>query len=353
MSGTAVPARGLPPVVRLAPAKVNLTLAVLGARPDGYHELHSVMVPLDLADRLSVSPTTPGGRDTLHVEGYDPGPVADNLVLRAFGSARQAVRATQPAGPHAIDLPPLAARLEKRIPIAAGLAGGSSDAAAAADAALEAWGVELGPEARARLAASIGSDVPFFLAGGPALVEGRGERIGPLPWLRDAGDRHDRPGLLLVTPGTGIATPQAFALYDAGARPEGAAVRLASAHLAEELRRGLRVADLLARASVLAAANDLAPAAAIVEPGLVPFRRALVRLLARPVGLSGSGPTHWALYASHAEAEGAAVRVRDAIAAGDLPVPGTSVPFVAATRILGRTAPADLESQPHQQRREP
>lgn len=333
-AGTADPGRRLGPVVRVAPAKLNLTLAVLGTRPDGYHALHSVMVPLDLADRLSVSVLPPGAADTLHVDGFDPGPVADNLVLRAIAAARRAAR---PAWGRPDPPPPLAARLEKRIPVAAGLAGGSSDAAAAADAALEAWGVDLGDDARHRLAAELGSDVPFFLAGGPALVEGRGERITPLGWLRDGDERHDRPGLLLVTPAIGVATPAAFAAWDAGARVPGGAARLASEHLAQELRAGLRVADLLARASVLASANDLALAAATVEPALVPFKRALLRLLARPVGVSGSGPTHWALYPSIVEASAAADRLRAAIAAGELTGPGPREPFVAAARILART----------------
>jgi len=328
------PARRLTPVIRVAPAKVNLTLAVLGRRADGFHDLHSVMVPLDLADRLSVSLAPPGAHDSLRVDGFDPGPIADNLVLRAFAVAR---RWAQPASGSPEPLRPLAARLEKRIPIAAGLAGGSSDAAAAADAALEAWGVTLDADARRRLAAELGSDVPFFLAGGPALVEGRGERLTPLAWVRDGDDTGDHPGLLLVTPSVAVSTPAAFAAFDAGARPAGGAARLASAHLADELRRGLRVADLLARASVLAAANDLAPAAAILEPGLVPFKRALIRLVGRPIGLSGSGPTHWALYASHREAAEAAGRVSAAIVGGQLPAPGSGAPFVAAARIVAET----------------
>ena len=137
-----------------------------------------------------------------------------------------------------------------------------------------------------------------------------------------------------MTPDAGISTPAAFAAFDAGARPGAGAARLASTHLADELRKGLRVADLLARASVLAAANDLAPAASVVEPGLVPFKRALLRLLARPVGLSGSGPTHWAIYPSRDEAEAAADRVREAYAGGRLPAPGARAPFVLATTIL-------------------
>lgn len=328
------PNRRLAPVVRLAPAKVNLTLAVVGTRPDGFHDLHSVMVPLDLADRLSVSVLPPGATDCLHVDGFDPGPIADNLVLRAITAARRAARSAwgRPGPP-----PALAARLEKRIPVAAGLAGGSSDAAAAAAAALEAWGVELEGDARHRLAADLGSDVPFFLAGGPALVQGRGERVTPLGWVRDGGERNDRPGLLLVTPAVGVSTPAAFAAWDAGARVPGGAARLASVHLADELRRGLTTADLMARASVLAAANDLAPAAIALEPALVPFKRALLRLLGRPVGLSGSGPTHWALYPSHADASVAAELVRDGIAGGSLPRPGGRDPFVVATRILART----------------
>lgn len=328
--------RRLAPVVRLAPAKVNLTLAVLGTRPDGFHDLHSVMVPLDLADRLSLSVLPPGSTDTLHVDGFDPGPPDANLVLRAIAVARRHAVAAEGRADAA---PPLAARLDKRIPIAAGLAGGSSDAAAAADAALEAWGVAADPETRSIIAAELGSDVPFFLAGGPALVEGRGERVTPLGWLRDRpGDGPgpgDRPGLLLVTPAVGISTPAAFAAFDAGARVTGGAARQASIHLADELRTGLRVADLLARASVLAAANDLAPAAAVVEPALVPFKRALLRVLSRPVGLSGSGPTHWALYPSIDEAAAAGDGVRAAFAEGRLPTPGGHEPFVVAARIRG------------------
>jgi 4-diphosphocytidyl-2-C-methyl-D-erythritol kinase len=336
------PGRRLVPVVRLAPAKVNLTLAVLDMRRDGYHDLHSVMVPLDLADRLSLAVLPPGREDTLHVVGHDPGPASHNLVLRAIAAARRAARSDW--GRHEPP-PPLAARLDKRIPVAAGLAGGSSDAAAAADAALEAWGVRLDEAARRSLAAELGSDVPFFLAGGPALVEGRGERVTPLPWLRDAGAAHDRPALLLVTPSCGISTPAAFAAWDAGARPGMGAARLASEHLADELRRGLRVADLVARAAVLAAANDLAPAAAVVEPGLVPFKRALLRLLRRPVGLSGSGPTHWAIYPSHAEATAAAEAVQAAVDAGDLPAPGPRPPFVAAARIAAPTPALPSDAQ--------
>ncbi|MGP1674098.1 MAG: 4-(cytidine 5'-diphospho)-2-C-methyl-D-erythritol kinase, partial [Candidatus Limnocylindrales bacterium] len=103
----------LHPIIRVAPAKLNLTLAVVGRRPDGYHDLHSVFVPLALADRLSLAPAGVGGRgDTLHVTGHDAGPPADNLVLRAIAAARAIIG----EGPGRPATPPLAVRLEKDIP---------------------------------------------------------------------------------------------------------------------------------------------------------------------------------------------------------------------------------------------
>ena len=86
---------------------------------------------------------------------------------------------------------------------------------------------------------------------------------------------------------------------------------------------------------MLASANDLLPATSLVVPALVPFKRALSRSLQRPIGLSGSGPTLWALYASEAEADVAAEVVRAALAAGSLIAPGSSAPFVCATSIVG------------------
>ena len=318
------PTRRLSPVVRLAPAKLNLTLAVVGRREDGYHVLHSVFAPLGLADRLSLAPAG-AAQDTLHVSGFEAGPTADNLVLRALAAARVLVGGGWPGGPG--PTPALAARLEKRIPVAAGLGGGSSDAAATLDAALEAWGAELDVDARSRLAAGLGSDVPFFLAGGPALVEGRGEQVAPL------GGLHGKPGVLLVTPGVQVSTPDVYAAFDAIRSHGDPAIRMTSSHLAEELRAKLSTADLVARAGALTVANDLLPAIALVVPAIVPFRRALSRLLSRPIGTSGSGPTLWALYASETEAAEAAETVRAALREERLTAPGSAAPFVAATTI--------------------
>jgi 4-diphosphocytidyl-2-C-methyl-D-erythritol kinase len=301
------------------------------------------MAPLALADRLSLTPDpSPHARDSLRVEGFDAGPLADNLVLRAIDATRRAIRA------HAAEPPPaLAIRLEKQIPVAAGLAGGSSDAAAAIDGALEAWAVPdvLSPAERSALAASIGSDVPFFLAGGPALVEGRGERVTPLRGLTPAADER-APGLLLVTPANAAHTASVFAAWSDGAMGEPGVAARSSEHFAAEFGSGLSARRLLERAGVLAAANDLLPAAAVVVDGLVPFRRALTRLLTRPIGLSGSGPTLWALYPSLVEAELAADAVRAAVSTGFIAAPGDGPPFVAATTLLVNASPLiDLEDR--------
>ena len=317
------------PAVRLAPAKLNLTLAVLGRRPDGFHALHSVMVPLGLSDRLSVAPAI-GAADTLHVSGAECGPDASNLVLRAIAAARAGVRAEH--GPD-VEAGPLAARLEKRIPVAAGLAGGSSDAAAAIDAALEAWGVDLTPTTRIVAAASVGSDVAFFGAGGWALVEGRGERVERIPSVRPPA-----PWVLLVTPAVAVSTPAVFAAWAAGARAAGhGAAAAASRHLADELRAGMAARALLVRAGILAHANDLMPAAQHVVPSLVAFRRGLIRALGTAVGQSGSGPTAWVIYPSREDADAAATAVRDALADGRIVAPGDASPAVhVAPLVLDR-----------------
>jgi 4-diphosphocytidyl-2-C-methyl-D-erythritol kinase len=285
------------------------------------------MVRLALADRLSLA-VLPAGDDTLRAEGFDPGPAAENLVLRAIAETREAVRGQRAAAP------PLAGRLEKRVPVAAGLAGGSSDAAAAIGGALEAWGVELDPERRYAIALRLGSDVPFFLVEAAALVEGRGERVTPLHGVREGPDGGTGgPGILLVTPAVPAHTAAVFAAWSEGAMNEPGVARRTSEHFASEFGSGLTVRALVERAGVLASANDLWPAAAAVVPGLASLRRGLTRLLARPIGLSGSGPTLWALYPSPSEAEAAATTVQAAFDAATLAAPGEARPFVTATTI--------------------
>jgi 4-diphosphocytidyl-2-C-methyl-D-erythritol kinase len=329
------PARRLSPVVRLAPAKLNLTLAVIGRRRDGYHDLHSVVVPLELADRLSLA-IQPVGGDSITSTGFDPGSPERNLVLRAIDLTRAAVARSWPGAP--MPPPALAVRLEKRIPVAAGLGGGSSDAAAAIDGALEVWGADLSPDERAAMALEVGSDVPLFLAGGAALMEGRGERVTPLHGVHASAG--GEAAVLLVTPALSIHTADVFGAWSGGAMGEPGVARRSSEHFASEFGSGLSVGRLVERAAVLAASNDLLPATLGLRPGLVPFRRALARTLSRPIGMSGSGPTLWALYASFAAAQRAAEQVDDAVDSGAIVPPGDGRPFVAATTIVGSTSGA-------------
>ena len=181
------------------------------------------------------------------------------------------------------------------------------------------------------MAARLGSDVPFFLAGGPALVEGRGEHVAALHGL------HGTPGVVLVTPVMAVPTPDVFAAFDAIRSHGDGAVRLSSAHLAEELRSGLTASALVARAGVLASANDLLPATSLVVPALVPFKRALSRRLGRPIGLSGSGPTLWALYDSRSRRRPPPRPSARRCATASITAPGSAEPFVCATTIVGHT----------------
>ena len=324
-----------------APAKINLVLEVAGRRPDGFHELRSVFAPLALADTLTVGfarsrPAADGSTvrsaDRLAITGAPGLPVEENLVLRAAALLR--ARTARP-------LPPLAFRLRKRIPVAAGLGGGSSDALAALDLAASAWGLRLGERSRRRLAALLGSDVPFFALGGWALAGGRGERLRRLP--PPAGGPL---GVLLVVPAARLATRDVFAALDAaGEGRAGAARHFArpgvppgaghgdATRLADLLRRGAGTTDVAA----IAPSNDLLPAAARLLPELEPLRRGLSALLGRAVHLSGSGPSLAVLYPSPWAARRAASVVRAAARDGHLPQPGGSLEVIA-TRTLGGEA---------------
>jgi 4-diphosphocytidyl-2C-methyl-D-erythritol kinase len=138
---------------------------------------------------------------------------------------------------------------------------------------------------------------------------------------------------VLVTPSVPVLTAAVFEAWSAGAMNEPGVARRSSEHFASEFGSGLDVGRLIERAAVLAAANDLLPATLAVLPELVHLRRALARTLGRPIGMSGSGPTLWAVYPSGSEAERAAAIVRAAIAEGAVHGPGTTPPTVIATTI--------------------
>lgn len=208
--------RGAAHVEVQAPAKLNLFLEVLGKRPDGFHEIETVMTPVSLFDTLEMFDDPAGelslGCDFAVGAAYgaaassaDAVPTgADNLVLRALNLLRSRTGARRGAR----------VRLVKRIPVAAGLAGGSTDAAAALAAGNLLWDLKLNSSELADIAASLGSDIPFFFTGGPAVCRGRGERIEPLtatPTLY----------IVIVKPAEGLSTADVYRACRPAARPAG------------------------------------------------------------------------------------------------------------------------------------
>lgn len=191
-----------PVTVWRAPAKVNLTLKVLGKRDDGFHGLESLMVPLDLADQLSF---TRAEDYSLHCD-TDGVPLDEtNLVTRAVRIFQQ--RTGKPCA--------WRVTLEKHVPHGAGLGGGSSDAATALLALNELEQAKLEPDALAEMSAHIGSDVPFFIYQSPCLIRGRGEIVEPLP--KKVIESLMGIQMLLIKPHFGVETPDAFQRWS-GAR---------------------------------------------------------------------------------------------------------------------------------------
>lgn len=267
-----------------APAKINLTLDVLGLRPDGCHEVATVYQTLTLADRLDVRLSwVPDDGPTIVVSADDPevpaGPA--NLVYRAVEAVLR--RAGSLNGAVASGLSPrVEVAIAKAIPVAAGLGGGSSDAAAALTAVNGLLGGRVAPAALAGLAAALGSDVPFFLRGGTALARGRGEDVEP---LADAPPFH----VVLVKAGRKESTAGVYARHDRMA-PGGGGRRDRSRAAALAIRGG----DPTALAASIG--NDLAAAARELAPEIARVESALVATGAEAVAVSGAGPTVFALY---------------------------------------------------------
>ena len=201
----------------VAPAKINWTLEVLGRRPDGYHEIRSVMQTISLADVLTAVPAA-GPRTTVEVYApeYHGEDLSDNTVLRAASLAGR------------VDDGPVTFRLEKMIPLAAGLGGGSSDAAAALRLLRRLWSTASDAALR-RVAKKVGSDVPFFLRGGVQLVGGRGETVRPVR----AG-----PAQILILATPPIAVPNKTARLYAAISAQHYADGAATMQLVERLRAG-------------------------------------------------------------------------------------------------------------------
>jgi 4-diphosphocytidyl-2-C-methyl-D-erythritol kinase len=180
----------------LAPAKLNLSFEIKGRRADGFHEIETLMVPISLADRLTIERAGDDGRIKFSCDDPSlPGGV-DNLVVRAANLFRER---TKVAGGITI-------ALEKKIPHGAGLGGGSSDAATTLLALDELFETGLAQEDLVKLAARLGSDVPFFIVRSAAVCRGRGELVTPISLEANL-------QLLLLKPDFGVPTPSAYSRW--------------------------------------------------------------------------------------------------------------------------------------------
>jgi len=259
-----------------APAKLNLGLYLGRARPDGLHELCSLFEPLALADLLRIEVAE---RD----EVVCPGVEGENLAARALAKLRA----------RGWDAPPLRIEIEKRTPVAAGLGGGSADAAAVLRLATSEC-VRVVADLPA-IAAELGADVPSQLRPALALVRGAGERVEPLPAPREH-------AALLLPSGGGLSTK---AVFDEADRLGLGRDPAELAEIATRLRAAAGAgASPLAYVDLLV--NDLEPAAISLRPDIGDALTALRSTAAPAVFLSGSGPTAVALFASLPEAERAA-----------------------------------------------
>lgn len=263
-----------------SPCKVNLLLSILGKRPDGFHELETVMHPVPVYDRLTFQRAGSG----IQLTCSEPGLPTDsgNLVYRAAEAFLSAAHINDGVLLH----------LEKRIPLAAGLGGGSGNAATTLAGLNEIFGHPLTPTQLEAIAASLGSDIPFFLQDKPALGTGRGEKIQSLdffPALRGT-------GLLLIHPGFGIAT--AWAYQQLAKFPDGLNGRPGRA---EKLISLLQKADLKTAAAEFY--NSLEAPALEKYPLLALFQDFLRENGARGTLMSGSGSTTFAILENRAAAQ--------------------------------------------------
>lgn len=254
-------------MIAFPPAKINLGLNVLRKRTDGYHDIESVLVPIPLHDVLEiiVAPDVAAGEVVFTSSGLPvPGDTANNLCLKAV----HAVRAHRP-------LPGLRMHLHKVIPMGAGLGGGSSDGAHAIRLLDGLLDLQLGPALKHELAASLGSDCPFFLSDRPQLATGRGEVLEPVEL--------DLRGwwLALVNPGIHVSTPEVYK----NTSPTGLSMDFASM-----LRNSAPAAW---RAHVL---NTMEPYVFSAYPAVEAVREALLGMGADHAAMSGSGSSVFGLF---------------------------------------------------------
>jgi len=257
-----------------SPAKVNLFLRILGKRPDGFHELETVMAALDLADEMRFERRPCG----ITIECSAPGVPCDdsNLAVRAARLLQE--RFGIQAGTHIV--------LRKRTPVGGGMGGGSSNAATTLRALGRLWELSASQSEFETLASRLGSDVPFFLRPSVAMCRGRGEIIEPIS--AEKCRALQEAAVVLVNPGFGVPTPWAYRSYAARGGVSAEPKRDAG-----PLLRALASADLIALAGELY--NSLEPAVFRKYPILEMFRRSLVEAGASGALMSGSGATVFGL----------------------------------------------------------
>jgi 4-diphosphocytidyl-2-C-methyl-D-erythritol kinase len=264
-----------------APAKINLYLHVVGRRPDGYHLLDSLVVFATTGDRLTFTPAPDLSLSIIgpFAAGLDPSP--DNLVLRAAHALATEAKIA-PSGRIV---------LEKYLPVASGIGGGSADAAATLRLLCRQWRVTLTSDQLHRIALSLGADVPVCLLGRPARMSGIGEHLRPAPQIPEV-------GIVLVNPGIGVATPAVFR------------ARIGDFSTPAALPEIWPNAAALA-ATLKSTHNDLEAPAQHLAPVICDVLRAIAAdpdcLLAR---MSGSGATCFGLFPSAAAAEAAVPGLR-------------------------------------------
>jgi len=269
-----------------APGKINLGLRVVGRRPDGYHELESLLAPLDLGDDVEVAVSEATALEVeIKLEGASAAVPADatNLAHRAAKAFAEA------AGLKCrIEL-----RIEKRLPVGAGLGGGSSDAGAVLRALCDFFPGALDGSRLAELALELGADVPFFLDPRPSMVRGIGERLEALEGL---------PSLpvLLANPGVALATADVFRTF-AAIQP--ALTKSASDRRIPPLSGATDPGWTFTGAAGLSLENDLEPIAIRLCPPIARLQRQIRAAGAQAVGMSGSGATVFGLFESAEAAE--------------------------------------------------
>jgi 4-diphosphocytidyl-2-C-methyl-D-erythritol kinase len=275
------------------PAKLNLFLEVLSKRTDGFHEVETLMVPISLYDTLYFKEEPTGRLELSCAWAWRPKDAAENALPLPGGDANIVVRAVRLLQQRMNVGRGAELRLVKRIPMAAGLAGGSSDAAAALVAANRAWQLGLSHSELTSLAAEVGSDVPFFLQGGPAVCRGRGERIEPLP---NRGTWH----FVVVGPPEGLGTADVYRACLPADRPR----------TADELAAALRAGRLDHAGRLLH--NGLQEAAAGLSPWVPRMEREFARIDIVGARMSGSGTSWFGLChnARHAQRVARTLRMR-------------------------------------------